>query len=80
MTKRRHQVIDGELVDAPRALKADARQVHFGELSCATHPQWLGCQLQRTGCIQYIRLSERDERTWTQRLTTFRVVDHRRAR
>lgn len=79
MNHERREVIDGELVDAPRAL-ADipARPV---EIRCATHPAWLGCGLTWADCVQHaVPVEEPDTRTWTERARTFRVVDRRRAR
>ncbi len=75
----RHEVIDGELVDAPRVIgAAPAPPV---DIVCAQHPAWMGCGLALPGCVQYAVPAEQpDKRTWTERATTFRVVDRRRPR
>lgn len=74
-----HEVIEGELVDAPRVLDVGpARPV---DIVCAQHPRWMACELALPGCIQHaVPAAEPDTRTWTERATTFRVVDRRRAR
>jgi hypothetical protein len=74
-----HEVIDGELVDAPRVLAGEpARPV---DIVCATHPAWLACELALPTCVQHaVPAVEPDTRTWTERATTFRVVDRRRPR
>ncbi len=72
-----HEVIDGELVDAPRVL-AD-RPATAVVLRCDTHPAWQRCELALPKCVPYQTPPEPpDTRTWPERLTTFRVVDRRR--
>ncbi len=72
-----HEVIDGELVVAPRALH-DRPAVEV-ELRCDTHPAWQRCELALPKCVPYQTPAEPpDTRTWPERLTTFRVVDRRR--
>lgn len=74
---RHHKVIEGELVDAPRALTAEPA----GEqllVDCVEHGSDR-CGFTGPGCVQVNRRPDPpDERTWTERLTTFRVVDRRR--
>lgn len=70
-------VIDGELVDAPRVLdSAPARRMDIG---CGTHAPWLDCGLRWPTCTQHaVPVEEPDARTWAERLTTYRIIDHRR--
>lgn len=72
-----NRVIDGEIVDAPRVLAAAPdRPV---DLVCARHHRSVDCGLARPDCIQYAApVDEPDDRTWTERMTTYRVVDRRR--
>lgn len=76
---RKGQVIDGEVVDAPRVL-ADVPAGPPPAVRCAQHPDWMRCETSWRDCVQYNQPAEEpDERTWTERRTTFRVVDRRRA-
>jgi hypothetical protein len=73
----RHEVIEGEVVDAPLVLAAGpAVPVR---LCCDTHPAWMNCGIDQPACVTYNAPGDDvDDRTWTQRATTFRVVDRRR--
>ncbi len=71
------EVVDGEVVDAPRALPAEVEPAP--RIVCVTHRG--DCDLRRAGCVQQMTDPERpDTRTWAERASTFRVVDHRRVR
>lgn len=73
---RHHEVIEGELGDAPRAL-ATAPAVQ-ALVVCTVHGTDR-CGFTEPGCVQVnVQPELPDERTWTERLTTFRVVDRRR--
>lgn len=70
-------VIDGELVGPPRVL--DVAPAARMDIVCGRHPRWLDCGLRLPTCVQYaVTEEEPDRRTWTERLTTFRVIDRRR--